>query len=107
MKEKNYKFSADYIERLARANFNSPTHYKILFLLYGKSYTQVQLCKELGINRPQNITRIINQLTSEGFIKVDRIEGRNKFLKAVANAAPSKSKSDPEQLTIDTIEETQ
>jgi len=107
MRMKSHKFSADYIERLARADFNSPTYYKILFLLYGKSYTQVQLCKELGINSPQNITKILNQLTKEGFIEVDRVEGRNKFLKAVPNAAPSKSKSDPEQLTIDTIEETQ
>ena len=109
MKGKNYKLSADYIERLARADFKSPTHYKILFLLYGRSYTQVQICNELGIRKPQNITKIVKQLFQEGLIEVDRVEGRNKFLKAVVNAAPVKSEldPDPEQLTIDTIDEIQ
>ena len=99
MKPKIHKFSDDYIERLAKSDFNSPTHYKILFLLYRKSYTQVQLCKELGINSPQNITRILNQLIKEGFIEVDRIEGRNKFLRAVPNAVPAQV--DDGQLTLD------
>ena len=99
MKSKHYKLSADYINWLAHANFNSPMHYKILFMLYGKSMTQVQLCKELGIKNPQNITKIINHLMSEGVIETDFIVGRNKYLKAVTDFKVP----DPNQMTLDDI----
>lgn len=54
-------------------------------LLLTKSYTQAQLADKLGIKR-QNVHRCIKELEEHGYISVDRVEGRNKFLKANTSA---------------------
>lgn len=50
-------------------------------LLFTKSYTQSQLAERLGLKR-QNVHRCVKELEEHGYISVDRIEGRNKFIKA-------------------------
>lgn len=44
------------------------------------SYTQSQLSERLGLKR-QNVHHCIKELEEHGYILVDRVEGRNKFLK--------------------------
>ena len=61
-------------------------HYKImLILLTGKSYTQVQIAEMLGVKHRQNMTVPIKELTEQGYIMVDYIKGRNKYLKAITS----------------------
>ncbi|MDE6425470.1 MAG: MarR family transcriptional regulator [Ruminococcus sp.] len=50
-------------------------------LLLIKSYTQSQLAERLGLKR-QNVHRCVKELEEHGYILVDRVEGRNKFIKA-------------------------
>lgn len=72
-----------YLEYLAKSDL-STYHYKILLLLNIKPYSQAQLADELEILR-QNAHRIIKELEARNLIEVDRIEGRNKFYRAVTN----------------------
>ena len=52
----------------------------IMLLLTG-SYTQSQLAEKLSLKR-QNVHRCVKELAEHGYILVDRVEGRNKFIKA-------------------------
>ena len=83
---KSYRFKAEYLDELALESGFTTMHYKImLVLMTGKTYTQSQLAKKIGINHCQNLTIPLKVLAERGYIEVDRIEGRNKFLKAVLN----------------------
>ena len=60
------------------------TQYRILILLWtDKPKTAAQITKELGTAHVQNILKPLKELEKLGYITVDRIEGRNRFLKAV------------------------
>lgn len=75
------QLTTEYFELLATSNFTTAYHYRVLMLLLTKSYTQAQLADKLGIKR-QNVHRYIKELEEHDYILVDRVEGRNKFLKA-------------------------
>lgn len=75
------QLSTEYLETLAMSNFTTAYHYRVLMLLLTQSYTQAQLADKLGIKR-QNVHRCVKELEEHGYILVDRVEGRNKFLKA-------------------------
>ena len=78
--------TAEYLDELAMQEGFTTMHYRImLVLLSGKAYTQAQLADKLGVKYRQNLTPPLNDLTKQGYITVDRTEGRNKFLKAVLN----------------------
>jgi len=82
--------NAEYLNDLAMQQGFTTMHYKVmLILLSGKAYTQSQLATKLEVKHRQNLTTPLNQLTQQGFITVDRIEGRNKFLKAVLDRKPN------------------
>ncbi len=55
-------------------------------LLLTKSYTQSQLAERLGLKR-QSVHRCVKELEEHGYILVDRVEGRNKFIKANTSAS--------------------
>lgn len=77
------KLSNEYLTDLAKQNFTT-MHYKILLiLLTGKSYTQAQIAEILEVKHRQNITIPIRELTEQGYITVDYIEGKSKYLKAI------------------------
>ena len=79
------KISAEYLNDLAMQDGFTTLHYRImLVLLTGKSYTKAQLATKLE-KFPQNLAPPIKDLMDRGYVTVDRIEGRNKFLKAVLN----------------------
>ena len=76
------KISKEFFELLATSNFITAYHYRvILLLLTGTAYTQAQIADRLGLKR-QNVHRCVKELEERGYILVDRIEGRNKFIKA-------------------------
>lgn len=80
---KKQPFTAEYFELLATAtnDFATAYHYRVLMLLMtGTSYTQAQLAEKLSLKR-QNVHRCIKDLEKHGYILVDKVEGRNKFLK--------------------------
>ena len=75
------QLTTEYLEMLAASNFFTAYHYRILMLLLTGSYTQSQLAERLGLKR-QNVHRCVKELDEHGYILVDRVEGRNKFIKA-------------------------
>ena len=75
------QLTTEYLEMLAASNFFTAYHYRVLMLLLTGSYTQSQLAERLGLKR-QNIHRCVKELDEHGYILVDRVEGRNKFIKA-------------------------
>ena len=74
------QITTDYLELLADGNFTT-YHYKVLCLLMTGTFTQAQLATRLGV-KSQNIHRCVKELIEQGFVVVDRTEGRNVFLKA-------------------------
>lgn len=73
--------TSDYLELLATSTFATAYHYRVLLLLLTGSYTQSQLAEKLGLKR-QNVHRCVKELEEHGYILVDRVEGRSKFIKA-------------------------
>lgn len=73
------QLTTEYLELLATSNFATAYHYRVLLLLLTGSYTQSQLAERLGLKR-QNVHRCVKELEEHGYILVDRVEGRNKFL---------------------------
>ncbi|MDE6425475.1 MAG: MarR family transcriptional regulator [Ruminococcus sp.] len=73
--------TSNYLELLATSTFVTAYHYRVLLLLLTGSYTQSQLAEKLGMKR-QNVHRCVKELEEHGYILVDRVEGRNKFIKA-------------------------
>lgn len=83
MKQK-VTLTVEFLELLATSEFVTAYHYRVLILLLTGVYTQSQLADKLQMKR-QNVHRCIKDLESHGYIEVDRIEGRNKFLKATTS----------------------
>lgn len=74
-----------YFEMFAKSDFATKYHYKIVLLLLStETLTQAQLADELHMKR-QNVNRYVKELLKHGYIKVNRIEGKNKFLEAVTS----------------------
>ena len=92
MKTKKINLSADYLTALSTADLTT-YHYKVLLLLAVQTMTQAQIADFLQIKK-QNINKYVVELTKMGLLEVDRIEGRNKFLKAV-NSFPKVSEQTP------------
>lgn len=74
-----------YFEMLAKSDFATTYHYKIVLLLLATgALTQAQIADELNMKK-QNVNRCVKELLEHGYIKVKRIEGKNKFLEAVTS----------------------
>ena len=99
MKAKKINLSADYLTALSTADLTT-YHYKVLLLLAVQTRTQAQIADFLQIKK-QNINKYVVELTKMGLLEVDRIEGRNKFLKAV-NTFPKASEptNNIDQMTL-------
>lgn len=69
---------------IALLDLNSPYYYKILMLLHTKAYNQAELGRILEMPY-QNIYKYIKTLEKENLIVIDRVEGRNKFYRAVTD----------------------
>ncbi len=74
-----------YFEMLAKSDFATTYHYKIVLLLLATgALTQAQIADELNMKK-QNVNRCVKELLEHGYITVERIEGKNKFLKVVTS----------------------
>lgn len=58
--------------------------YKTLLMLLECPQTQTMIGDRLGIIK-QNMNKIAKDLEQRGYIVVDRVEGRNKFFRAVTD----------------------
>lgn len=98
MKAKKINLSADYLTALSTADLTT-YHYKVLLLLAVQPMTQTQIADFLQTKK-QNINKYVSELLKYGLLEVDRIEGKNKFLKAV-NKFPKDSKpTNKDQMTL-------
>lgn len=99
MKTKKISFSSDYLTALSTADFTT-YHYKILLLLAVQPMTQAQIADFLQTKK-QNINKYVSELLKYGLLEVDRIEGKNKFIKAI-NALPKASEptTNIDQMTL-------
>lgn len=78
------QLNGEYFDMLAKSNFTT-YHYKIVLLLLATgALTQAQLADELNMKR-QNVNRYVKDLLEHGYITIERIEGKNKFLRAVTS----------------------
>ncbi|MEG2338160.1 MAG: helix-turn-helix domain-containing protein [Clostridium sp.] len=75
------KISSQYLGYIALKELTT-YHYKTLLILVDKPQTQSMICDILGVHK-QNLNKIMRELEQLGFVEVDRVEGRNKFYKAV------------------------
>lgn len=89
--------NVDFLEMLAMAEFATKYHYKIMLLLMTGAFTQAQIAEKLGMLR-QNVNAHIKDLKKNGYIKVDRIEGRNMFLKANTTVSAVKKAAETESM---------
>ena len=89
MKQKKISLTADYLNALATADLGT-YHYKVLLLLETKPMTQAQVSEILKIKK-QNINKYVSDLKKMGLLEVDRIEGRNQFLRATNSFLPQES----------------
>ncbi|MBQ5560273.1 MAG: helix-turn-helix transcriptional regulator, partial [Lachnospiraceae bacterium] len=72
---------------------------KVLLLLETKAMTQAQVSEILKIKK-QNINKYVSDLKKMGLLEVDRIEGRNQFLRATNSFLPQENQ---DQMTFDDI----
>ena len=76
------RISKEFLQELVNRKLTA-MQYRILLLLWtDKPKTAAQITKELGTAHVQNILKPLKELEKMGYITVDRIEGRNRFLKA-------------------------
>ena len=95
--KKKITTATDLLAVLATAELTT-YHYKLWLLYATEPMTQAQAAARLGVKK-QNVNRHTSDLMRLGLIKVDRVEGKNKFLVAVTdiskNGLPNK-----DQLTL-------
>ena len=84
MKLKKISLTVDYLNALANANLGT-YHYKVLLLLETKQVSEILKIKK------QNINKYVSDLKKMGLLEVDRIEGRNQFLRATNSFLPQES----------------
>lgn len=83
MSDKNDKRNK-YYEHIAVANIKSLYSYRILLLLLAEEYTQAQLSELLKLQK-QNTAKYVKELLDLNLIEVTRVEGRNKFFRAITD----------------------
>lgn len=95
--KKKITTATDLFVTLAAADLTT-YHYKLWLLFATEPMTQAQAAAKLGVKK-QNINRHTSDLMRLGLIKVDRIEGKNKFLTAVTDI-PKGGLPNKDQLTL-------
>lgn len=95
--KKKITATPDLLTALATAELTT-YHYKLWCLLAVEPLTQAQAAAKLGVKK-QNINRHTADLARLGLIKVDRIEGRNKFFVSVTEL-PKGGLPSKDQMTL-------
>ena len=71
------------LRNIALLKLSSIQCYRILCLLSTEEYTQAQICSILDIPDRSNLNKYVKELDRLNLLRVTRIEGKNKYLKAV------------------------
>ena len=95
--KKKITATTDLLTALATAELTT-YHYKLWCLYATEPLTQAQAAAKLGVKK-QNINRHNSDLARLGLIKVDRIEGRNKFFVSVTEL-PKGGLPSKDQMTL-------
>lgn len=98
MKTKKISLQTEYLIAISTANFTT-YHYKILMLLTVQPMTQSQIADTLKVKR-QNINRYVSELLKYGLLEVDKIEGKNKFIKATNTYPKAEAVTNADQMTL-------
>lgn len=71
------------LQSIALLKLSSIQCYRILCLLSTGEYTQAQICSILDISDRSNLNKYVKELENLNLLEITKIEGKNKFLKAV------------------------
>lgn len=74
----------EYIEYLTTLGISGQS-FRILLALNIKEYTQSQIQEKLNIQDKAQVNKLFKDLKHKGLIEVTKIEGRNKFYRAITN----------------------
>lgn len=74
----------EYIEYLISLDISGQA-FRILLALNIKEYTQSQIQEKLSIQDKAQVNKLFKDLSNRGLIEISKVEGRNKFYRAVTN----------------------
>ncbi|MCI9110289.1 transcriptional regulator [uncultured Clostridium sp.] len=74
----------EYIEYLTNLEISSQA-FRVLLALNIKEYTQSQVRKKLNIQDKAQVNKLFKDLIYKGLIEVTKVEGRNKFYRAITD----------------------
>ena len=72
----------EYIDYLTTLDISGQA-FRILLALNIKNQTQSQIQSELSIQDKAQVNKLFKDLSNRGLIEISKVEGRNKFYKAV------------------------
>lgn len=74
----------EYIEYLTGIDISGQA-FRILLALNTREYTQFQIQEKLSIQDKAQVNKIFKELSKRGLIEISKVEGRNKFYRAITN----------------------
>ena len=74
----------EYIEYLTSLEISGQA-FRILLALNTKEYTQSQIQEKLNISDKAQVNKLFKDLSYRGLIEITKVEGRNKFYRAITN----------------------
>ena len=72
----------EYIDYLTTLDISGQS-FRILLALNIKEHTQTQIQEKLNIQDKAQVNKLFKDLSNRGLIEISKVEGRNKFCKAV------------------------
>lgn len=74
----------EYIEYLIFLEISGQA-FRILLALNTREYTQSQIQEKLSIQDKAQVNKLFKDLSNRGLIEISKVEGRNKFYRAITN----------------------
>ncbi|WP_298127145.1 transcriptional regulator [uncultured Clostridium sp.] len=74
----------EYIEYLTNLEISGQA-FRVLLALNIKEYTQSQIREKLNIQDKAQVNKLFKDLIYKGLIEVTKVEGRNKFYRAITD----------------------
>lgn len=74
----------EYIEYLTNLEISGQA-FRVLLALNIKEYTQSQIKEKLNIQDKAQVNKLFKDLIYKGLIEVTKVEGRNKFYRAITD----------------------
>lgn len=74
----------EYIDYLTNLDISGQV-FKVLLALNIKEHTQSQIQEKLNIQDKAQVNKLFKYLSYRGLIEISKVEGRNKFYRAITN----------------------